>query len=98
MLALPEVVKNVAIDPSLSGNDVRVYLVASQFLTHDAFRSVKLIAIARPLGYSRASVHRSLRRLCEQEYLERGPRTGAVGPVTYRLTPRLIAASAALHR
>jgi len=91
MLDLPEVVKNVSIDPSLLHVDVRVYLVASQYLDDLTFRPLKLATIAITLGLGRSYVHGAFRRLCEQGYIERGPRVSVRGPVTYRLTPYLVA-------
>lgn len=91
MLELPPVVKNVSIDSSLVPVDVRVFLVASQMLNATEFTALSLVSVGLPIGLHNSTVARSLRRLCEQGYLERGPRAWKGGPNTYRVTPGLLA-------
>lgn len=91
MLELPGMVKNVSIDPCLYPVDVRVFLVASQTLDDRRFMPLKLAPIAITLDLGRSCIHGALRRLCEQGYLERGPRVDGRGAVTYRLPPHLVA-------
>jgi hypothetical protein len=90
MLALPTVLKNLVLDQSLIPRDTQVFVVASQFLDHVEFRELKLRPIAQLLGLTISPVHASLRRLSEQGYLERGPRSSIRGPVTFRLPPHLV--------
>jgi hypothetical protein len=91
ILKLPPIVKNLSLDPDLAAVDVRVFLVASQLLPGTDFTRLPLVAVSLPLGLNNSTVARSLRRLCEQGYLERGPRAWNGGPIMYRVTPGLLA-------
>lgn len=89
--AFPPILCTMALDRRLSPTDIRVFIVASQYLDFIEYRVLKVAAVAHALRAAPSHVAKAMRRLTMFGYLDRAPRAvgGPLGtgsePARYRI-------------
>ena len=75
----------MARDRRVQPTDIRVYIIAQDYLDFEVYRTLKLLVIAHEARLSRSHVSESLGRLVRFGYLQRGERRTTGDPHTFRL-------------
>lgn len=96
-MLIPKVISDMARDRSIAPMDVRVWVVAADYLEMVEFRPLKIDTLRNEFKRtveltddamkvpSKSQIFRSLDRLVQRGYLERGQRDGSRGAINYRV-------------